>query len=547
MRHLGYKNNTKALVSLITLFYTSSGIVPAVAQTASVESAKETTSNLVLPDKPLRLKEVAQITLENSSIILQARLTAESTEAGYRIAKGQFNLTTSVSSGVTRSRPVTDQIAGGPDLNSQNLNGTLSKYFRSGIQSSLTIGANRQDLRTPPSDTRDIANVNLKATFPLLKGRGYASAAANETAAKQRSQAGEFTFYHSVSNVLKEAINAYWAYKAAIYKAQNQQESEKRVLKWSKEAATAALQQEKNPQQVEKKYASEISYLQGYLADKQRNIIEATKQVDTAKGALAIAMGIPADQLSNIGFPAEEFPEEWQAILTQLEQHPMQAKWQKIAVDKRFDLQASQLQQQAAMTKLIQARQDILPKLDASLNYTYNSLELGDGLDRYSFTSDNRGNDTIVGLNFIYPLGNDIAKGQRDLASANYQIQTSQVNDLIRTIYLQIDTATTELMGKLKAVEGARKAMEAYLPSIEKLKQANQNLAANPSAIVNLIELEDRLNQAGLDYIDALLELAQAVTDLRFQTGTLITPSQTQEQTIVLEDNLTRLPSTQNK
>ena len=60
------------------------------------------------------------------------------------------------------------------------------------------------------------------------------------------------------------------------------------------------------------------------------------------------------------------------------------------------------------------------------------------------------------------------------------------------------------------------------------------------------IELEDRLNQAGLDYIDALLGLAQAVTELRFQTGTLITPSQTEAQTITLEDNLTKLPGIQN-
>jgi outer membrane protein len=542
MRYLGYKNNTKALVGLITLFYASSSIIPTVAQTTSSESAKETTSNLVLPDNPLSLKEVAQITLENSSAILQARLTAEIAKASYRMAKGQFNLTTSVSSGVTRSRPLP---GGLPDNNSQNLNGTLSKFFRSGVQSSLTIGADRLDLLPSPPD-RNTTKINLNATLPLLKGRGYASAAANETAAKQESQAGEFTFYHNVSSVLKEAINAYWTYKAAIYKAKTQQESEERVLKWGEEAGKAALQQEKDPQQVGKKYATEISYLEGYLADKRRNIIESTRQVDTAKGALAITMGIPAEQLSQIGFPAEEFPGDWRAVLIQLEQHPMQAKWQKIAMDKRFDLQASKLQQQSAMTKLTKARQDILPQLDAGLNYSYNSLEFGNGLDRYSFTSDMRGNDTMVSLNFIYPLGNDTAKGQRDLASATYQIQTSQVNNLIRTIYLQIDTATTELMGRLKAVEGARKAIETYLPSVEKLKQANQNLAVNPGAIVNLIELEDRLNQAGLDYIDALLGLAQAVTELRFQTGTLITPSQTEAQTITLEDNLTKLPGIQN-
>ena len=87
MRYLGYKNNTKALVGLITLFYASSSIIPAVSQTTSSESAKETTSNLALSDNPLSLKEVAQITLENSSAILQARLTAEITKASYRMAK----------------------------------------------------------------------------------------------------------------------------------------------------------------------------------------------------------------------------------------------------------------------------------------------------------------------------------------------------------------------------------------------------------------------------------------------------------------------------
>jgi outer membrane protein TolC len=412
----------------------------------------------------------------------------------------------------------------------------------------LTIGADRQDFRKKPSpaDTKDVAKVNVNTVFPLLKGRGSASAAANETAAEQKSRAAEFRFYHSVSSTLKDAVNAYWEYKATIFKVQTQVESEKRVLKWRETAATAAAKQEGSWQNAKEKYTHEVSYLQGYLADKRRNVTEATRQVNITKGALAIAMGIPAAQLNQIGFPSEDFPKEWQSVLTRLEQHPMQANWKEIALDKRLDLQSSKLQQQSAMTLLIKARQDILPQLNAGLNYNYNSLEWGDGLDRYTFTSDMRGNDTMVNLTFSYPLGNDVAKGQRDLASANYQIQTSQVNNLIRTIYLQIDTATTELMSQLKAVVETKKAVETYLPSLDQLVQAQQNLASDPAAIINLVELEDRLNKAGLDYTDALLGLAKAVIDLRFQTGTLIAPSQTGERELILEDNLNSLPGIQN-
>lgn len=545
MRYFKYNNHTKVLVSLIILFYSCFGVIPVVAQLAA-PSKKEVTPNLVLSDnKPLSLREVAQLTLENSSAISQARWLADVDKSAYRIAKGQFNLTTTVSSVVDRNRFAD---VGGPNLDSQNVSGTLSKSFRSGIQSSLTIGAERQDFHKNPSlaDTKGVANVNMNAVFPLLKGRGAASAAANETAAQQKSHAAEFEFYHSVSSTLKDAVNAYWEYKAAISKAQTQVESEERVLKWEKIAATAAAKQEGSWQSAKKKYTREASYLQGYLADKRRNITEATRQVNATKGALAIAMGIPADQLNQIGLPSEKFPQEWQSVLTGLEQHPMQANWKEMALDKRLDLQSSKLQQQSAMTLLIKARQDILPQLNAGLNYNYNSLEWGDGLEHYTFTSDRRGNDTMVNLTFSYPLGNDVAKGQRDLASASYQIQTSQVNNLIRTIYLQIDTATTELMSQLKAVVETRKAVETYLPSLEQLAQMKQDLANDPATIMNLVELEDRLNKAGLDYTDALLGLSKAVIDLRFQTGTLIAPSQTGERELILEDNLNSLPGIQN-
>jgi hypothetical protein len=73
----------------------------------------------------------------------------------------------------------------------------------------------------------------------------------------------------------------------------------------------------------------------------------------------------------------------------------------------------------------------------------------------------------------------------------------------------------------------AKQTVDSYLPSIQNLK--NIDLKSNPRAIFDLIALEKRVNEAEASpaeeensHINSLRELAKAIAQLRFDTGTMV-------------------------
>lgn len=497
----------------------------ALAQTPYSEPTGELNANFTLPGGPISLNEVALITLKNSPNIQMGMMGVESSRAGYRMQRGAFDFITSVVADIKENRPAVAVL--GADQDTQDLTGVLIKNFRTGISSTLSVGITRTDNRANPEgppDTLNVAHANFNLTLPLLKGRGSISAAADETAARLESQASELQFYHDISNFLLAAINAYWDYKAAVEKLKVQKTAEQRVQKWYSETGAALQRREGSLERVNQKYAAEISRLKGYLATKRQNTLAATEQVTTTKGALAIVMGIPSGQVANLGEPSEDFPLDWSEVLATLERQPMQDKWKAVALEKRFDIQATKLKQEASATNLAKARRDVLPQLDLGLSYGYNGIELGDGFERYtdSLTSDTRGADWGATLTLTYPLGNNFAQGNRDLANAAHQMSLIQTKNLVREIGVNVEVDAGVLMRRLKVAVEAGKAVDSYSPALKQFEHAHQSLVSDPHTIFSLLDIEERLTEAEIRLVDSLQQLAKAIAQLRFKTGTLI-------------------------
>jgi outer membrane protein TolC len=369
----------------------------------------------------------------------------------------------------------------------------------------------------------NVSHLNLNITIPLLKGRGYVSAAADETAALLKSQAAELSFYHGISNLLLASTKAYWDYKAAIKNLEIQQKSQQRIRDWAN--AAADLGKSRYGDNFIKTYKAEISRIQGYLANKHRNTIAAAEQVNSTKGTLAVIMGIPSEQVANIGEPSEEFALEWSGTLAKLEQQPMQDEWVAIAKEKRLDILAAKLNQEASAVKLAKMRRDVLPKLDLALKAGRNAIELGDGYGRYvdALNSDIRGTDVGATLTFLYPLGNNLAKGQRDLANATHKIDVIKTNDLMRTIGVQVGINTGTLKRRLKESVKALQAVELYSSTLEESYNSSRNrLLDDPHIIFNMLDIDEKLTKANNDLVTSLQELAKAIAQLRFQTGTIL-------------------------
>jgi outer membrane protein len=510
----------------------------AFAQTPSGHSEQLKANLTTLSGGPLHLQQVALITMEHSPAIMVEKLGVHSAIANVQIESGTFDIEASVAGSANERRPQALE----SDEDAQELTFGLSKSFRTGIQTSASAGVARVDNRIISQNTSNLSTLNLSIIIPLLKGRGYISAAAAETSARLQSQATELEYYHSISNTLLESTNAYWDYRAAIENFKIQKKSEERIQAWDKAVRKGikSLGAASN-----ESHEAEISRIQGYLADKRGKTIAAIDQVNSTRGALGIVMGIQEDQVDNIGDPSEEFPEDWGNILAKLKQQQMPAKWLAEAKKNRLDIRAAKLNQEASAVNLAKARQDVLPQLNFGLQAGRNATELGDGYSHYTGALHGKPRGTDVGamLTFSYPLGNNAAEGQRDSANAAHRINVINTNNLIRTISVQVKVDGETLKRRLKESVEAFKAVKLYESALKKSYNSSRNrLLHDPHIIFKLIDIDERVTGANNDFNASLQELAKAIAQLRYQTGTVFTDQSMDAKTLRL-GNMSKIPS----
>lgn len=504
-----------AISLVMGLVTTAPGIISAQETTPNQGTTTNESKPLTLSGKPITLHEVALMTLANSADIENAIIGVNSAWAGYMGAQSQFDTYTSLS-GNTNQHRASDVTVMGPDINSRGLSLGVNKQFRTGISGGLSVSSNRTDMANMSSDASNSGGPSVNLTIPLLKGRGYVSAAAGETQARLSAEAAEYGFYHSVSGILLGAVSAYWDYKAATERLKIRQAGGQRVKQWLTGAS------------------GDSSQTSGYLADKQKGSLAASEEVSTTRGALANIMGVPFDQLNRLGNPAEVFPEDWSGVLAMLERNPMLNIWVQIAMNERPDLKATKLREESAAVALAKAEQDILPQLNLGLTYAFNGVEKGDSFSYQmdALTSGDHTTDTGASLSFSYPLENRGARSARELARLSHRSSVIATNNGTRQVGVDVSVAADKVLGRLKTVVEAKQAVESYLPAMRNLGK---------SSTFDIIDLDERLSKAEDDYVNSLRELAKAIGGLRHQTGTLVTGGKIGKDVMLGE--LTKLPT----
>lgn len=292
------------------------------------------------------------------------------------------------------------------------------------------------------------------------------------------------------------------------------------------------------------KFSSQISRLKAYLSNQERKVSDAASLVTQTKMALAVAMGIPSDQMKKIGEPAEVFPTNWGDVAKNFDQDRAMQKWIADALEKRFDLHAAKLNEQAAATQLAKARQDLLPQLDLGLNAGRTGYENGSGFSKYTApltaSGESRGTNLGITLNLSYALGNDTAQGLLGIAAASHQQSLLDLNELTRNVNIEVATSVEILANSLQAVEQARQSVLGYQPALDKYKSGQQSLVSDPAVLFNLMDLEKDLVEAMVSHIQSLLDLAKTVVTVRYKTGSLIEVNPTTNEATL--KNISSLP-----
>jgi outer membrane protein TolC len=509
---------------------------------SAADNAMQTSQEASLgpPAQILSLLAAAQITLQNQPSLKSQQIQIDIARGAKLVASGTFDTVTTGSA--THSLIVTplttyDQSTSGQfaEIAADRLTQTqaavdVSHQFRNGIQvnSSYTLARGLDNYTSSPGEnTSDGA---FTVVLPILRGRGRTSVARQEDAAEMEITATKLDLDQLISQLLLNTAVSYWNTLAASKRYLIALGAEKRgadYLGYVKELVRADHVARNDLHQAQANYSTRIS-----------NRVTAEQNFWAAERQLALDAGATGADVTAGLQPNEDFPAhvvDLAAGKSDLEFYSTEA------LKHRADYLAAMKRAAESQRLLAGAKTDLRPTLNLTAGGNYASLIQGRSPNTF-FSSIGRGAATpgySLGLNFSFPGSNETARGLV-AQSAGAALQRSlSAQDLARQIRAAVAVAVGAYRNSSAQVSSAQDAVTA---SQQALADEQEKYKAGLSSITDVLVVEDRLNSALLDLVQAQLSNAIAIVQFRFSVGELI--SGTSDSTFVQQSAFISLPFT---
>jgi outer membrane protein len=440
-------------------------------------------------------------------------------------ASGAFD--TTLQSGVAELRNTTpltfyeqtqDALAGLPGgaLASRQTSYTLgaSKLFRDGILVSPGFQLNRIT-----DNLTNITGVNTSSTsiliaVPLLRGRGRSVVDAQEHAAGVEVEASLLDLNQLAAQLITNVASSYWQLVGA-----------RKLLKIALDAETRAQVYVENVQALidaDHVPRSDINEVNANRADSTANRIVAEQGVIAAQEQLALDMGLTASEMLQLPDPTDDFP------LGENQQVPPNSAsalrfYLNEALRRRADYLAAEKRSIEARVLLTAAKNAVLPQLNLNISTGYNGLQEGHNVNSFfaSPVSGLRGANATAGLTFTRPVANNLARGQLEQADATSRQADLHSADLARGISAALVTAVQGVRNAIARASKARESVESFQAA---LSGQRERYRLGTGSVVEILTVEDKLNTALSNQVNAELSYVLALLQFRFATGTLIAP-----------------------
>lgn len=528
---------------------------------------------------PLSLQNAVGMAVKNSPKIIIQSVQVELAKADERSAGGVFNpnITASLAKEAVRGYQYPDSLQQfgsnvnvqksdfmTDDKNNSEFKAGINKLFRNGIYAdfSVTLQSSddmkkRYDVATGvlpnmaalvPNGSTQMSDyfpaypsiVQFILNVPLLKMRGENNiATANETNLRLKREAAEATLKQAVATIIQNVVNSYWDYRAAVIRLEYQQNSEAQIKKWVANLEKWA-DSTKDPKATRAAHVKEISHLQGFLTQRSVDVSKAQEAVATARANLANALGISPAEAQALGKPQDDFPLDWTAIRASYDEPALRKRWNEMAQQLRYDLKAADLEFDAANAIMLGAENDAMPKLDLALILKKQGLHAGGTSDWPALESLSDGQSKLghaVMLSFAYPLGNDKAESLVAKTRIGKMVAEVQRNDARRGAGLAVDQAVSAFKFSLDGLESAKQQTASYVTALNSIVRGD---SVPVDKVFDLVVIEKARIDAFINHINAVQTVANALTTVRFQTGTLIKEFNNVQQ--VSTQSLTTLP-----
>ncbi|PTX62145.1 outer membrane protein TolC [Kordia periserrulae] len=476
---------------------------------------------------PADIVTLSELTFGTNPIIKRNILTVSNAEGGLKIQTSAFDY--QLTSGLSLTRNNLNPFEADPrssfltgDLNSRFTGASvgLQRKFRSSFTVNLSVDytmmndnfpLNRFNQDVGAFTQEHIVTSTLSLTQPLLRGRGKKIATALEEASKLNLESVDDNAEFANSFELLQLGTAYWQYVAAYKSLEVFEQNEarvRRVLEITQELVKA-----------DKKPAGDLAQIQADLASQERQTKVAEQALYSAKLNLGRVIGISEEESKRLGNPADEFPS---IIESGYVNNLNIDDFKEIAQNNRLDIIAAKKTQEAIELQLNLAQNDKQPQLDLTGFVSYGGMNMGNGLDRALATfSRNEGRDVGfgLGLRFSFPVNNNLARGRFIQNEVAFKDQEIANKNLQRNIDLNVSIAMNNLDNSVLILEKALESLEFYQEVFNNEQVKFQN---GLTTLLNLILFQERLTFAQLDYLQAQQQFANAIINLRYETGTLL-------------------------
>jgi outer membrane protein TolC len=353
-----------------------------------------------------------------------------------------------------------------------------------------------------PLNPENPTALQLSYTQPLLQGAGFLVNTAPIVIARLNTEVSFFQDKDSVQDLVRGVIEAYWtlvldrltvwARKIQVEQSKENFERESARLKTGFGDAGTVAQ-------------ARLSYSQF-----QASLIAAEAAVLTQEGALRNLLGLPPEddrKIVPVSFPASQrLQPDWNELT-------------RLAEQRRPDIVELKIIAEADQVRLLQARNQTLPQLNAVAAYTWNGLS-GEMLNEQRLaTAAGQYTNWSVGVNFSVPLG--FRQGRALVRQQELLIARDQAN-----IEEEVHLALHQLAATIRDLDSAYEQYLAYRETRAaaevNLRLQNEKFRTGQGIYLNVLQALNDWGNAVTSEAQQLLTYNIALAALERQTGTIL-------------------------
>ena len=464
----------------------------------------------------LNLRQAIALALAGSPDIELQRSLEQAGLGQATLARAPFNTVSSAALGSARDqRPLrADEklrfLTAGPDQLSDldHLQLGATRLLESGLQigGAYTLARSADSVQRAqniPQQTSDRLSFTLR--LPLQKNSGR-EAAATRNAADLEAGAIRRETEHVVARTVLSVTQAYWDWATRINAATVAAGAQERMLQLRRETQKLIEQDELPP--------AEMNLLQAAVSEREIAGIGARQRSRDARFALARLYGMNESQAEQLALPADALPEEVSSAAA-LEGLRVQA------LERRADLAALRLREQAALERLSAARQNNKPVVDLELSAYYAGLrESSRGLPAtLDPTARTAGPGLAARIAMQWPPENSANDGALRIAAANAEAARLRRATLEQNILAGVASAYGNYVSVVAQLRASNETVQRYRAA---LKDTQTRRLLGSATLIDVLNVEDRLNNAILARLQYQQGYATARALILFEAGRLI-------------------------